>query len=70
MSEPMRCQQVSVPLPQQLRSWVEAQAELEDRSLASVIRRCVAQAARAAAELEGNSHGDRDRRAPFGRAGC
>ena len=49
MSEsPMRCQQVSVPLPADLRLWIEAQAELEDRTLAGQIRHLIAEAARAA----------------------
>jgi hypothetical protein len=38
-------EQVSVPLPAELRDYVERQAEAEDRSLASVIRRLVAEAA-------------------------
>ena len=41
MSEQMRCLQVSVPLPVALREFVEREAECEDRSMASVIRRCV-----------------------------
>ena len=41
MSEQMRCQQVSVPLPVALCEFVEREAEREDRSMASVIRRCV-----------------------------
>jgi hypothetical protein len=52
MSEQMKCQQVSVPLPASLRAFVERQAEREDRSVASVIRRYVAQAARAADQVE------------------
>jgi hypothetical protein len=40
-------EQVSVPLPADLRAFVERQAELEDRSVASVIRRLVVEAARA-----------------------
>jgi hypothetical protein len=39
-------QQISVPLPAELRAFVERQAEAEDRSIASVIRRLVAEAAR------------------------
>jgi hypothetical protein len=39
-------EQVSVPLPAELRAFVERQAEAEDRSVASVIRRLVAEAAR------------------------
>jgi hypothetical protein len=41
MSELMRHQQVSVPLPAALQAFVEREAEREDRSLASVVRRCV-----------------------------
>ena len=41
MSEQMRCQQMSVRLPVALREFVEREAEREDRSMASVIRRCV-----------------------------
>jgi hypothetical protein len=41
--------QVSVPLPAELRAYVERRAEAEDRSVASVIRRLVAEAARAQA---------------------
>ena len=41
MSEQMRCQQVTVPLPVALCEFVEREAEREDRSMASVIRRCV-----------------------------
>jgi hypothetical protein len=41
MSEQMRESQVSVPMPPSLRSWVETRAKLEDRSVASVVRRCV-----------------------------
>jgi hypothetical protein len=47
MSEQMKCQQVSVPLPAELRAFVEREAERQDRSVASVIRRLVASAARA-----------------------
>jgi hypothetical protein len=46
MSEQMKCQQVSVPLPAELRAFVEREAERQDRSVASVIRRLVDQAAR------------------------
>ena len=42
-------EQVSVPLPAELREFVARQAALEDRSVASVIRRLVADAARAQA---------------------
>jgi hypothetical protein len=35
-------EQVSVPLPAELRAWVREQADREDRSEASVIRRLVA----------------------------
>jgi hypothetical protein len=41
-------EQVSVPLPAELRAFVERQAEAEDRSVASAIRRLIiAEAARA-----------------------
>ena len=50
MSEQMKCQQVSGPLPAELREFVERQAEREDRSVASVIRRLVAEAAHAEGE--------------------
>ena len=43
----MKTEQVSVPLPAELREFVERQAEREDRSVASVIRRLVAAAAQA-----------------------
>jgi hypothetical protein len=46
MSEQMKCQQVSVPLPAELRAFVEREAQRQDRSVASVIRRLVDQAAR------------------------
>jgi hypothetical protein len=39
-------EQVSVPLPPELRDFVARVAEAEDRSQASVIRRFVAEAAR------------------------
>jgi cytidylate kinase len=39
-------EQLSVPLPADLRQFVERVAEREDRSLASVVRRLVAAAAR------------------------
>jgi hypothetical protein len=57
MSQHMREQQISVPLPAALREFVEREAEKQDRSLAGVIRRFVAAAAVAQAE----------RRAQFGR---
>ena len=41
-------EQVSVPLPPELRAFVAREAQWEDRSQASVIRRLVAEAARAA----------------------
>ena len=44
----MRLSQVSVPLPSDLRQWVEAQPQAEDRSIAAQIRHYVAAAARAA----------------------
>ena len=47
MSE-MRLSQVSVPLSAELRSWVEEQAQAEDRSIAAQIRHYVAVAARQA----------------------
>jgi hypothetical protein len=50
----MKNGQVSVPLPDDLRAYVRRQAEREDRSVASVIRRLVAQAA-AAAEAPGRA---------------
>jgi hypothetical protein len=46
MSE-MRDKQVSVPLPAELRAFVERVASEQDRSIAGVIRRLVAKAARA-----------------------
>jgi hypothetical protein len=42
-----RREQVSVPLPAELREFVEREAQRQDRSVASVIRRLVDQAARA-----------------------
>jgi hypothetical protein len=42
-----REQQVSVPLPDSLREYVQRRAAVEDRSVASVIRRLVAAAAQA-----------------------
>ena len=45
-----RDQQVSVPLPDDLRAYVRRQAEQQDRSVASVIRRLVAEAAHAEGE--------------------
>jgi hypothetical protein len=39
-------EQVSVPLPAELRAWVRERAQIEDRSEAWVIRRCVAEARR------------------------
>jgi len=44
----MKQLQVSVPLPAELREFVEKQAKTEDRSVAGVIRRLVADAARRA----------------------
>jgi hypothetical protein len=41
-------EQISVPLPPELRAFVVREAQREDRSQASVIRRLVAEAARAA----------------------
>jgi predicted transcriptional regulator len=38
--------QVSVPLPAELRAFVERIAQAEDRSVANVIRHLIAQAAR------------------------
>ena len=50
MSElPMRLSQVSVPLPSELRRWLEARAQAEDRSLAGEIRHLIAAAQRAQA---------------------
>ena len=46
MSE-MRDKQVSVPLPAELRAFVEKVATGQDRSIAYVIRHLVAEAARA-----------------------
>jgi hypothetical protein len=46
----MKAEQVSVPLPDDLRAYVRRQAEREDRSVASVIRRLVAEAAHAEGE--------------------
>ena len=45
-----RDQQVSVPLPDDLRAYVRRQAEQQDRSQAWVIRKLVAEAARAQGE--------------------
>jgi hypothetical protein len=39
-------EQVSVPLPPELRAFVAREAEREERSQASVIRRLIAEAAR------------------------
>jgi hypothetical protein len=52
MSE-MRDKQVSVPLPAELRKFVERIASEQDRSIAGVIRHLVAQAARAHTKIEG-----------------
>jgi hypothetical protein len=46
-------EQVTVPLPPELRAFVAREAEREDRSQASVIRRLVAEAARAASVQAG-----------------
>jgi hypothetical protein len=43
----MKAEQVSVPLPAELREYVARRAAVEDRSVASVIRRLVAEAAQA-----------------------
>ena len=43
-------EQVSVPLPADLRAFVARVAEQEERSMAFVIRRLVAEAARAQAD--------------------
>jgi hypothetical protein len=45
-------EQLSVPLPAELRVFVQRAAEREDRSMASVIRRLVAAAAARAAEQQ------------------
>jgi hypothetical protein len=45
----MKAEHVSVPLPADLHAYVRRQAEREDRSVASVIRRLVAEAAQAEA---------------------
>jgi hypothetical protein len=50
MSQHMREQQISDPLPIALREFVEREAEKQDRSLAYVIRRFVAAAAVAQAK--------------------
>jgi hypothetical protein len=42
----MKREQVSVPLPPQLREYVEERAAREDRSIAGVIRHLIAEAAR------------------------
>jgi hypothetical protein len=52
MSSSMKRTQVSVPLDEQLRHFVEREAEREDRPMASVIRRYVAEAARRAETQE------------------
>jgi hypothetical protein len=57
MSVPMRLLQVSVPLPPELRAFVERAAEREDRSLAAQIRHYVAAAARRAG-VERDRDGD------------
>jgi hypothetical protein len=51
-----RDHQVSVPLPADLREFVERAAEQEDRTIAGQIRHLVAQAARAQAgrDLDGD----------------
>ena len=57
MSEsPMRLSQVSVPLPSDLRLWIEAQAAAQDRSVAGQIRHLVAEAARQAGAMSGGAH--------------
>jgi hypothetical protein len=43
----MKAEQVSVPLPDDLCAYVRRRAAVEDRSVASVIRRLVAEAAHA-----------------------
>jgi CopG-like RHH_1 or ribbon-helix-helix domain, RHH_5 len=43
----MRCELVTVSLPAELRTFVQQKAEREDRSVAGVIRRLVADARRA-----------------------
>jgi hypothetical protein len=53
MAEQAKLQQVSVPLPQELREFVERVATEQDRSVAGVIRRLVAKAARAHTKIEG-----------------
>ena len=55
----MRLSQVSVPLPSDLRQWVEAQPQAEDRSIAAQIRHYVAAAARAAVSRPGQQEGVR-----------
>ena len=44
--------QVSVPLPMRLRAYIERRAEREGRSLAAIVRRLVAEAARREGEQE------------------
>jgi len=46
----MAKQKVSVPLDRELREFVEAQAQAEDRTIAGQIRHLVAEAARAQQE--------------------
>jgi hypothetical protein len=41
-----RQRQISVPLPADLEKFVELQAQQQDRSLAGVVRRLIAEAAR------------------------
>jgi hypothetical protein len=53
MSEQMKCQQVSVPLPAELRAFVERVANEQDRSIAGAIRHIIAQQARAHTKIEG-----------------
>jgi hypothetical protein len=50
----MKAEQISVPLPASLREYVQRRAAVEDRSVASVIRRLVAEAA-AQAEAPGRA---------------
>ena len=54
----MRDRQISVPLPASLAEFVRERAELEQRSIASVIRQWVAEAARARAELAARAERD------------
>ena len=48
-------EQISVPLPPELREFVERQAAAEDRTIAGQIRHLVAEAQRQASQQEGRA---------------